>query len=211
MSKYTLRNGIRRTISSVPEEQNFTGENTVSVSVTGGVMPWMLHFWARIGTSRVYVGAVRVFAAQQTRLVAIVSIPGAKEFEVEGKGNNAATDDELAVEFEGIEARGGPWGVHPIPGNSVNGARSYRVLTGTNGSVVVTGEVWGWAAYATAAAATVAVAALPGLGFGPIGVPINGSVQGDARGILAPVSTWTFTNTSGFLIEFFPPGGLFDG
>jgi hypothetical protein len=79
----------------------------------------------------------------------------------------------------------------------------------------------GGAAMATVAAATLAVAAqpqtspvtttTPALAIGPIAVPVNGEVNGNARGILAPVSTWTFVNTDSYLIEYLPPGIVFDG
>jgi hypothetical protein len=211
MSGITLKNGVRRRIASLPEEGSSNGENTVAVSATGASLPWVLRFWARLGRSSVYIGAVRIFASQENRLVAICSIPGAREFEVEGQAQDGAVVDEIAVDFEGIDARGGPWGVHAIRGNSVDGSRSYRVITGTVGAVTVTGEVFGWAAWTTQAGGTIAVAALPALGFGPIDVPQNGAINGNAMGLLAPVSTWTFTNTDGYSIEYVPPGSFYDG
>ena len=210
MSGITLKNGIRRRIGSLPQEGETEGENTVSVFASGALVPWVLRFWARLGPNSVYVGAVRIFAAQENRLVAICSIPGARWFEVEGRAADDSVD-ELLVDFGGLEAKGGPWGVHPIHGASVDGSRSYRVIRGTAGVVTVTGEVWGWAARSVLPAATIGVTAQPGLGFGPIDVPQNGSVQGDARGMLAPVSVWTFTNTAAFFIEYFPPGSVYDG
>jgi hypothetical protein len=75
----------------------------------------------------------------------------------------------------------------------------------------VTGEVFGWAAHAAVAGATVGVTANPGLAFGPIDVPINGAVNGNAQGMIAPISTWTFTNTAGFFIEYVAPGTNYDG
>jgi hypothetical protein len=210
MPQFTLKNGLQRRIASVPKDGH-PGENTVAVILSGGSVPWVLRFYARLGSGIAYVGAVRVFRNPLTRLAAVLSVPGAEAFEVMGQASDPTAVDEIGVDFEGIEARGGPWGVLPIPGVSVAWARSYRVLTGTAGVVNVVGEVWGWAARATNPGATVAVAALPGLGFGPVGVPPNGEVHGDARGILAPESTWTFTGTTGYLIEYAPPGGEFDG
>jgi hypothetical protein len=151
-----------------------------------------------------------MFPSALQRVVAICSMPGARAWEVEGRSYDA-NEDNLEVHFEGIEARGGPWGVQALPGLSVDCARSYRVVTGTAGVVSVTGEVWGWAATAIAAGASVSVAALPALGFGPIAVPVNGEVNGNARGILAPISTWTFVGTNHYLIEYMPPGEAFDG
>jgi hypothetical protein len=209
MAKITLKNGLQRRVAAVPQDGH-PGENTVAVVVSGGTVPWVLRFWARIGALHVYVGAVRLFAVPGDRVVAIVSMPGATAFECEGQANDPTAVDEIGIHFEGIEARGGPWGVQAVPGVSVEYSRSYRVVTGAAGAVVVTGEVWGWAAWATAPGATVAVAALPGLSFGPVAVPPNGSVRGNARGILAPVSTWTFVGTSGYMIEFAPPIGAFD-
>lgn len=208
MAQNTLKNGVRRIIASVPEHQH-TDENTVSVVVNGGVIPWVLRFWARLGTHRCYVGAVRIFPSRDSRVVAVCSMPGAKSWEVEGRGYDATTD-EIQVHFEGLPGCAGPWGVQAIPGISVDGARSYRVQTGVAGVVQVTGEVFGWAAYAVAAGATVTAAGLPALGFGPVPVPI-GSVEGNAMGLLAPISTWTFAGTSGYMIEYVPPGGGFDG
>jgi hypothetical protein len=210
MAKTTLKNGLQRRVASVPQDGH-PGENTVAVVVSGGVLPWVLRFWARIGSLHAYVGAVRTFAMPGDRVVAVVSMPGATAFEVEGQANDPTAVDEIGIHFEGIDSRGGPWGVHAMPGVSVDAARSYRVLTGTAGVMTVTGEVWGWAATASVAAATVAVAAPPGLAFGPVAVPVNGEVNGNARGILAPVSTWTFVNTDSFLIEYLPPGIVFDG
>lgn len=210
MPQFTLKNGLQRRVASVPRDGH-PGENTVAVVVSGGSVPWVLRFYAKLGSNISYVGAVRVFRNPLTRLVAVLSVPGAEAFEVEGQATTPGAVDEIGIDFEGIEARGGPWGVLPLPGVSVAWARSYRVLTGTAGVVNVVGEVWGWAARATAAGATVTVAAPPALGFGPIGVPQNGEVHGDARGILAPESTWNFAGTSGYLIEYAPPGGVFDG
>jgi hypothetical protein len=210
MDPITLKNGVRRRISSLPQESSSEGENTVSVSVSGALVPWVLRFWARLGSSSVYVGAVRIFAAQENRLVAICAIPGARWFEVEGLAQDG-TVDELVVGFDGTQSAGGPWGVHPIHGASVDGSRSYRVVWGVAGAVTVTGEVYGWAAYTTQAGATVAVAGAPALAFGPVIVPQNGAINGDARGIIAPVSTWTFTNTDSYFIEYVPPGSVYDG
>lgn len=206
-----LRNGVRSMVASVPQ-QDHDFEDVVAVLVNGGKIPWVLRFWARLGTERVYIGAVRVFASRQHRLAAVLSVPGARGFEVEGKGADTTRDD-LLIHFEGIQGRGGPWGVTPVPGISVLGARSYRVLTGVGdpATVVCTGEVLGWTAYTTQAAATVSVAALPALGFGPIIVPQNGSISGDAMGLLAPVSTWDFVNVDSYVIEFVPPGLEYDG
>jgi len=147
----------------------------------------------------------------RTRVAAVVSCPSARAFEVEGQATNPVGADALEIHFEGLQARGGPWGVQPIPGVSVGLARSYRVLTGTAAVVPVVGEVFGWAARAINPGATVTVAAGPSLLFGPIAVPPNGEVNGDCRGILAPESVWTFAGTSGYVIEFAPPIGEFDG
>lgn len=209
MANFTLRNGVRRKVGSMPQDGG--SENTVAVTQSGGIMPWVLRFWAHLGGRRVYVGAVRTFVHSGDRLVAILSIPGASHYEVEGIGNNLATADEIAIDMVGLDARGGPWGVHAVPGNSVDGARSYRVLTGVSGAVNVVGTVFGWAARTNVAAATVACSVGPAVAFGPIGVPINGEVNGDALGLLGPESTWTFVNTTGYVIEVVPPGPNFDG
>lgn len=205
----TLENGVRRNVGSSPETAH-KAEGTVCVSVRGGIVPWVLRFWAMLGVNRAYAGAVRIFPSRDLRVVAVCSMPGAQSWQVEGRASDD-TRDQVEIHFEGVEGYGGPWGVHAIPGNSVDGGRSYRVVTGAAGVVVVTGEVFGWAARAVGAGATVAVAALPALGFGPIGVPAGGEVNGNAMGLLSPVSTWTFVGTSGYLIEFVPPGIVFDG
>jgi hypothetical protein len=209
MSNYTLKNGIVRRIASVPEEGHET-ENAVTVVAAGGTIPWVLRFWARLGVNSCYAGAVRIFPSKNHRVVAICSLPGARAWEVEGRGATNAPD-ELLIHFEGQQDSGGPYGVRSIPGNSIDGARSYRVERGTAGVVVVTGEVFGWAAHAAVAGATVGVTANPGLAFGPIDVPINGAVNGNAQGMIAPISTWTFTNTAGFFIEYVAPGTNYDG
>lgn len=204
-----LQNGVRLVAASVPQEDH-PDENTVGVVVTGGTLAWVLRFWARLGTHRAYLGGVRLHAMTRTRVAAIVSCPNARAFEVEGQATSNAAD-ALEIHFEGLQARGGPWGVQAMPGVSVPYARSYRVLTGAAGVVPVVGEVFGWAARASAAGATVAATAGPGLTFGPVAVPINGSVQGNCMGAMAPASTWTFVGTDGYLIEYFPPIGEFDG
>lgn len=200
----TLKNRIRRSILSSPQEDH-PNENTVACIVAGGTIPWVLRFWAHLGSNRAYAGAVRIFPSRDHRIVAVCSMPGARNWEVEGEGATTATD-ELEIHFEGMESCCGPFGVHAVPGNSVAFGKSYTVATGTAAVVQIVGEVWGWAAYATAAGATVTVAAPPTAGFGPIAVPVNGEVSGNARGILAPVSTWTFAGTSGYLIEYMAPG-----
>ena len=197
-------------MASVPQEDHAT-ENTVGVVVIGGTLPWVLRFWARLGTHRAYLGGVRIHAMTRARIVAVASCPNARAFEVEGQATDPAAQDALTVHFEGIDAKGGPWGVQAIPGVSVPYARSYRVLTGAAGAVPVVGEVFGWAARASAAGATVAATAGPGLAFGPVTVPVNGSVQGNCMGAMAPASNWTFVGTDGYLIEYFPPIGEFDG
>lgn len=212
MSESTLKNRVRRRIASAPSA-DLQDENSVAVVVRGGTIPWVLRFWGRFGDDLAYAGAVRIFPAKFARVVAICSMPGARQWEVEGRGATDAVD-EIAVHFEGIEAKGGPFGVQPVAGVSVAGGRSYRVATGTNGNIVITGEVFGWAAWATAAAATVQAVANPALtDFAPIALPVpaGGAVQGNAMGLLAPISTWTFTNTAAFMIEYVPPGIVFDG
>jgi hypothetical protein len=206
-----LRNGVRSSVASLPQTDH-PAEDVVSVVVNGGKIPWVLRFWARLGIHRVYMGAVRIFASRTHRLVAVLSAPGALAFEVEGKGADTTRDD-LEIHFEGIQSRGGPWGVTAIPGNSVLGARSYRVLTGVGdpATVPVIGEVHGWTAYTTQAGGTVTVAALPALGFGPVIVPQNGSISGNAMGLLAPASTWDFLNVDSYMIEYIPPGTEYDG
>lgn len=208
-AELTLKNGVVRRIASVPEEGHET-ENAVACVVAGGTIPWVLRFWARLGSNLCYAGAVRIFPSKNHRVVAVCSMPGARAWEVEGRAATNAPD-ELLIHFEGQQDRGGPYGVHAIPGNSVEGARSYRVARGTAGAVTVVGEVFGWAAHATVAGATVAVTANPTLSFGPIDVPLNGAVRGNAHGLLAPESTWTFTNTAGFFIEYVAPGTIYDG
>jgi hypothetical protein len=170
----------------------------------------VLRFWARFGSHRAYLGAVRIYPSKLDRVCAVVSFPGAQAFEVEGEANDPSVTDEIAIHFEGIEGCGGPWGVQAVRGQSVEGARSYRAATGTNGAVTITGEVWGWAAQSTAGG-SVAVVAGPGLSFGPVVVPAGIPIGGDCRGLLAPVSTWTFTGTDNYFIEYVPPGGQYDG
>lgn len=208
-----LRNGILQPIGSRPQEGR--AEDCAAIVVSGGTVPWVLRISARCGNFVARLGAVRVYPMPISRVVAFVASPGAKGFEVSGY---ALTDpaagiatDSLDVHIEGTPARGGPWGVQAVPGFSVLQSRSYRVLTGVAGVVNVTGEIHGWAAWAAGAGATVAAAALPTLGFGPVGVPAGGAVRGNCLGEMAPVSTWTFTNTSGYLIEYFPPFGESDG
>ncbi len=209
MSELTLKNRVRRSIVSAPQEDHAV-ENTVSCIVAGGTIPWVLRFWAHLGSNRAYAGAVRIFPARDHRVVAVCSLPGARYWEVEGEGATTAID-EIEVHFEGMEACCGPYGVHPVPGNSVSGSRSYRTASGVAGVVAITGEVFGWAAYATVAGASVAVAANPALGFGPIAVPAGGATNGNAMGLLAPVSTWTFTLTDAYFIEYVAPGTFYDG
>lgn len=209
MADNILQNGVRKRLASLPQRK--ASENGCAVLLEGGSMPWHLQFWAAFGSQKAYLGGIRAFALVESRLVAFIACPGADYFEVEGQGADVSTNDRVMVSFQGADLRGGPWGVSAVPGTSVLGSRSYRVVTGAAGVVVVTGEVFGWAARATAPGATVAVAATPALSWGPVGVPANGEVHGDARGILAPVSTWTFVGTTGYLIEFAPPGGVFDG
>jgi hypothetical protein len=212
MPHYSLRNGIRKTVPDIQQGAQIAG-NGMSVVMTGGIIPWVLRFWAFFGTHRSYVGAVRTFATQNSRVVAVCAMPGASSWEVEGRGaTNAA--DEIELHLEAEDCRGGPFGVTALIGNSVEAGRSYRVLDGVSGPVVVEGEVYGWAAWAIAAGATVQAVAPPNLqAFMPLalGVPQNGSVRGNARGAISPVSAWTFTNTSQFMIEYFPPGIVFDG
>jgi len=203
-----LNNGVRTVIASRPQDGQ--PEDCVAVIASGGRQPWVLRFYARLGTHRAYLGAVRLFALQTERVVAYLSAPGAQGFETEGE-SLVTTADRLGIEFVGTVVRGGPWGVQSVLGASVNAARSYRCVTGVAGAVTVTGEVYGWAAQTSQAGASVAVAAQPALGFGPLIVPQNGTIAGDARGLLAPVSTWTFVNTDSYFIEFVPPGGVFDG
>lgn len=203
----TLKNGLQGVVASVPQSDHQT-ESAVTCIATGGTIPWTLRFFARLGSRRAYVGAVRTFATKSERVVAVCSLPGAAIWEVEGRG---ATDvqDEIGIHFEGDVSPLIQPGVHAIPGNSVAGARSYSVLTGTVGSVVVTGEVLGWAARSDVAGASVVVTSpFGGLNFGPIGVPEGGEVNGNCQGLIAPISTWTFVNTSGYLIEYVPPGNL---
>jgi hypothetical protein len=205
-----LQNGILgQFAASSPSDAN--PEDCCAVIVSGGNQPWILRIYAKLNTQKVYLGAVRLFNLQKTRVGAIVSCPGAQSFEVEGEASST-TADTLGIDFVGTQARGGPWGVSPVPGISVDGARSYRVLTGISGVVTVVGEVLGWAARTAQAGGTVAWVAPPSLVQPAIGVPQNGEVNGNADGLLAPESTWTFTNTDGYIIEYVPPGAFpFDG
>lgn len=211
MPETYLQNGVRDIVASIPQEDHVE-EDVVAVMVNGGKIPWVLRFWARLGNNRVFLGAVRTFASRHHRLVAVLAAPGARAFEVEGQGIDD-TDDVLAIAFEGCPGRGGPWGVTAIPGNSVRGCRSYRVETGVGSPaiVTVTGEVHGWAAYTAQVGGVVLIQADPNLTIGPIGVPQNVGTRGNAMGLLAPISTWTFGNVDRYLIEYIPPGTEFDG
>lgn len=209
-----LRNGIPKVIGSAPQEGR--AEDCAAIVVTGGTVPWVLRFSARCGNYVARLGGVRIYPSALSRVVAVVASPGAKGFEVSGYAltDSAAgiVQDSLDVHIEGTPARGGPWGVQAIPGMSVLLSRSYRVIGGTNGGpITVTGEVHGWAARATAPGATVTITTLPGLTIGPLPVPALGEINGDALGVIAPVSNWTFTGTSEYMIEYFPPFGETDG
>src|SRR5512136_1107282 len=203
----TLKNGLAGKVASVPQEDHAT-ESAVTVIATGGTIPWTLRFYAKFGTRRAYVGSVRTFATKAQRVIAVCSLPGAAIWEVEGNGATDAAD-EIGIHFEGDVSPLVIPGVHAMPGNSVNGARSYSVITGTVGSVTVTGEVMGWAARSDVAGASLSVTSPFGnLALGPIGVPEGGEVNGNCQGLIAPVSTWTFVNTTGYLIEVVPPGSV---
>lgn len=208
MSADYLFNGQRSIVASQP--QDGLEENAVGVCIDGGKIVWVLRFKALLGQNRVFIGAVRIYPSSLHRLVAILCVPGAKAFEVEGQGVDD-TRDNLRVHFEGIPAKGGPWGVTPILGNSVKSARSYRVAAGVAGVVNIEGEVLGWSAHATAAAGQVVIAALPNLAIGPIPVPAGATIRGHAESLLAPNSIWNFINTDYYMVEYVPPGIEFDG
>lgn len=212
MTQNTLQAGNpARRIASVPQGDS-KGENTHAIIAQGSVHPWVLHFVSVIGGRKCLVGSVRTFpTSKEAHLVAIVSIPGAVSVEVWGQCSVPSVKDEMSIDIEGIEAKGGPWGVFPIPGASVAGGRSYRVITGVaGGPIVVTGTVLGWTATSTAGG-TVTATALPSLTIGPIVIPPGSTISGDARGLLSPVSNWTFVGTDSYAIEFVPPDGQFDG
>lgn len=206
MADTYLRNGVRDVVASIPQADH-DQEECVAVIINGARVPWFLRFYARLGSNRIFIGGVRIFASRQNRLVAVLAVPGCRSFEVEGRADDSTIGDVLEVDFEGVPGRGGPWGVTAIPGNSVFGGRSYQVLTGAGGGpITCTGEVHGWTAYTTLAGGTVTVTGPLGLTLGPIIVPQNGSVSGDAMGLLAPVSIWTFANVQSYVIEYIPPG-----
>lgn len=212
MAQNTLQAGNpTRRVASMPQS-NRPGENTHAVIAQGAQYPWVLHFVSVIGGHKTHVGSVRTFpTVRESALVAIVSIPGAVAVEVWGQCAVPNVTDEVRIDFEGIEAKGGPWGVHPIPGASVAGGRSYRVVTGVaGGPIVVTGTVLGWTATSTAGG-TVTATAQPSLTIGPIVIPAGTTISGDAREMLAPSSNWTFAGTDSFVIEYIPPNGQFDG
>jgi hypothetical protein len=203
----TLKNGARDVIASVPQEGHPT-ESAVTVLATGGTIPWTLRFYARFGTRRAYAGSVRTFPTKEQRVIAVCYLPGAAIWEVEGVGATNAKD-EIAIHFEGDERVGLPPGVHAMLGNSVDGARSYAIATGTSGNVNITGEILGWAARTDVPGATVSITSPFGnLALGPIAVPEGGEVNGNGKGLIPPLSSWAFVNTTGYLIEYIPPGNV---
>ena len=142
--------------------------------------------------------------------MALVCVPGATAYEVTGEVSIPGTIDQLQVDLEGIEATGGPWGVQAVRGHSVDGARSYRALSGVSGGpIIVQGTVFGWTAYSVGGG-SVTVAAGPSLSW-TVPVPAGATASGDCRGRLAPLSAWTFAGTDSYFIEYEPPGETFDG
>jgi hypothetical protein len=206
--RYTLRNGVYREVTSVGA--NGRRENTVCIVQTGGVIPWVVRLWANLGIQRVYCGAVRSYPTRTTRLIAVASVPGADTWTAEGQGATTAAD-EISIEFLGTTDGAGFVGVKPVLGASVEGARAYRAVSGTAGTVTISGEIWGWAAHASLPGASVSCSGDPALAFGPIDVPANGGTSGDCRGLMAPTSTWTFAGTDGYFIEYVPFGNTYDG
>jgi len=206
MRNVNIRAGLRDVITFEPK----TAENAVSVVVQGGTVPWCLHFRAQIADRRAYVGSVKLFATKDPRLVAVVSCPGASKWEVSGEPTVLGAKDQIEVALNGHESKGGPWGVVPIAGNSVDGARAYRIISGTSGGpIVVTGTVYGWTAYSVAGG-SVTCTASPAFSF-TVPIAAGTSVSGDCRGCAPPVSNWTFTGTDSYFLEVLPPGGAFDG
>lgn len=191
---------------------NNAAENTHVIIAQGNTQPWVLHFTSVIGGRKCAVGSVRIFpTSKAAAAVAIVSIPGAVAVEVWGQCAVPNVKDEVRIDIEGTDAKGGPWGVFPVEGASVAGGRSYRVLTGVSGGpITVTGTVLGWTAMSTVGG-TVQITAQPSLSIGPIVIPPGATISGDAREILSPVSNWTFAGTDSYVIEIVPPNGQFDG
>lgn len=210
MANNTLQAGNpTRTVASTAADN--ARENTHVIVAHGALYPWVLHFKSVIGGQKCAVGNVRIFpCSKEAAAVAIVSIPGAAAVEVWGQCSVPNVQDEVRIDIEGIESKGGPWGVFPVAGSSVAGGRSYRVVTGVAGVVQVTGTVLGWTAMSTAGG-TVQITAQPSLSIGPIVIPPGATISGDAREILSPISTWNFVGTDSFVIEFIPPNGQFDG
>jgi len=204
-----LNSAVPQTICTTPSADG--NDNCIAVSMLGGAMPWLLRFWAMLGNRRVYLGGVRTFVAQPERLIAIVSCPAADKFEVEGNcyGTRGATD-QISLFLTGFASTAGPWGVQAVPGNSISGSRSLRVLSGVNGAILVNGEVHGWAV-TSAAGGTLTIVVSPTLTIGPIAIPAGVPVSGDFQGRLGPQSVWTFVGTDDYMIEMAPPGGTLDG
>lgn len=203
-----LNSAVPGTICTTPGADG--KDNCIAVSMLGGAAPWLLRFWALLGGRRIYLGGVRTYVAQPERLVAIVSCPAAQRFEVEGHCYDSRLADQISLFLTGFASTAGPWGVQNVPGNSVEGSRSIRTITGVNGVILVVGEVHGWSVE-SAAGGTLTIVVSPTLTIGPITIPAGVPVSGNYLGKLGPQSVWTFVGTDNYLIETIPPGGTLDG
>jgi hypothetical protein len=174
--------------------------------------PWRLRFFVQGGddgeqSGFAYVGSVRTLPWNSggDRVVAIACVPGARQWAVDGRPEQANYTSRLRVDLISSKCCG-TYGVQAIPGISLPNPQSIRIASGVSGVVVVPGILLGWAAQAGLVDASARVQME---GF-PLGVPIvipAGSAAGDSYGEASGVfSTITFTDTISYTVDYLLPG-----
>jgi hypothetical protein len=174
--------------------------------------PWRLRFFVQGGdggeqSGFAYVGSVRTLPWNSggDRVVAIACVPGARQWAVDGRPEQANYTSRLRLDMISSKCCG-TYGVQPMAGVSLPNAQSLQFLSGVDGAVSVPGICTGWTAVAGAAGATARIQ-MEGFPLGvPIIIPPNVALGDSFPGTAGVFTTFIFTDTLSYLIDYLVPG-----
>ena len=178
--------------------------------------PWRLRFYVQGGdggeqSGFSYVGSVRTLPWNSggDRVVAIACVPGARQWAVDGRPEQAAYTGRLRLDMISSKCCG-TYGVQALPGISLPNSQGLRFLSGVSGVVPVPGILLGWTAVADSTGGSVRLQA-EGYPLGvPVIIPPNATLGDSFPGLGGVFMTLTFTGTLTYLVDYLLPGNSLD-
>lgn len=170
---------------------------------------WRLRFYVQGGdegeqSGYAYVGSVRTlpWSPGSSRVVALCSVPGARQWAVDGRPEDRSFTGRLRLDCI-ASPHLGSLGVHPVDGVSLAGARSLRVISGAAGLVNVPGAVLGWTATSDPLIPGSVSVQMPGWTAPTIIALQPGQTLSDHYGEASGDSvSFTFINTVSYVVDY---------